>query len=297
MQIRHRRALPQDIARAREVLEPERILFSPRTWQLLPGLLDDLLARERILLCTLDDVETGRMVGMGGSGFLHPDFLEAALAGPGGLIDAAFTAEAEGRPAFLNRKQVADANRAADLRLVNFFGTPQGVDVNHARTLEVFGSFTETWNFYHRGFALREIWMEHAIPFMIEATSRIGLRVYRERTLPSGAPSKLSVMTREEALKSTPAWPGSVMISPHPRFGFTAVEQQLLELALLDHSDREAATALQLSTEAIKKRWRSIYQKVSQIEAALLTPELNGSGQRRALLQSLRNNLQELRPY
>jgi hypothetical protein len=297
VQIRHRRALPQDIARGREILEPERILFSPSTWQLLPELLEDLLARERILLCPLDDVETGRMVGMGASGFLHPDFLETALASPGGLIDAAFTAESEGRPAFLNRKQVAEANRVADLRLLNFFGTPRGIDVNHPRTLEALGSFTEAWNFYHTGFALREIWMEHAIPVMIEITSRIGLRVYRGRTLPNGAPSKLSVMTREEALKSTPSWPGSAMISPHPRFGFTAVEQQLLELALLDHSDRDAAAALRLSTEAIKKRWRSIYKKVSQIEAALLTPELNGSGQRRALLQNLRGNLQELRPY
>ncbi len=297
MQIRHRRALPQDIARGREILEPERILFSPRTWQLMPELLEDLLGRERILLCTLDDVETGRMVGMGGSGFLHPDFLEAALASPGGLIDAAFTAEAEGRPAFLNRKQVADANRAADLRLVNFFGAPHGIDPNHPGALEILGSFPEAWNFYHRGFALREIWMEHVIPFMIEITSRLGMRVYRERTLPNGAPSKLSVMTREEALESTPSWPGSAMISPSPRFGFTTVEQQLLELALLDHSDREAATTLQLSAEAIKKRWRSIYTKVSQIEAALLPPELSGSDQRRALLQILRNNLQELRPY
>jgi hypothetical protein len=87
------------------------------------------------------------------------------------------------------------------------------------------------------------------------------------------------------------------MISPRPRFGFTAAEQQLLELALLDHSDRDAAVALDLSTEAIKKRWRSIYRRVSQIELALLPREFNGSGQRRALLQSLRSNLQELRPY
>ena len=98
-------------------------------------------------------------------------------------------------------------------------------------------------------------------------------------------------------MKASPSWPSSAMISPCPRFGFTAAEQQLLELALLDHSDRDAAAALNLSADAIKKRWRSIYKKVSQIEAALLPPELNGSDQRRALLQSLRNNLQELRPY
>ncbi len=297
MQIRHRRALPQDIARGREILEPERILFSPRTWQLLPELLEDLLARERILLCPLDDAETGRMVGMGASGFLHPDFLEAALASPGGLTDAAFTAESAGRQAFLNRKQVAEANRAADLRLMNIFGTPRSADLNDPVALEILGAISEAWTFYHRGFALREVWTERATPFMIEAVSRMGLRVYRERTLPSGAASKLFVFTREEAVKSLPTWPGSAMISPRPRFGFTPAEQQLLELSLLDHSDRDAAAALHLSTEAIKKRWRSIYKKVSQIEAALLPQELNGSGQRRALLQSLRNNLQELRPY
>ncbi len=297
MQIRHRRAIPQDISRAGPVLEPERVLYSPRTWKLLPELLEDLLARERILLCTLDDRETGRMVGIGGSGFLHPDFLETALAGPGSLADAAFTAESEGRPAFLNRKQIAEGNRAIDLRLLNFLGAPRCIDVNHPETLEALGGFAEAWNFYHKGFALREIWTERATPFMIEAVSRLGMRVYRERTLPSGAPSKLFVITREEALKSTPSWPGSAMISPSPRFGFTAAEQQLLELALLDHSDREAAAGLHLSTEAIKKRWRSIYKKGSQIEAAHLPQELNGSGQRRALLQSLRNNLQELRPY
>jgi hypothetical protein len=87
---------------------------------------------------------------------------------------------------------------------------------------------------------------------MIEVTSRIGLRVYRKRTLSNGAPSKLFVITREEALKSTPYWPGSAMIGLRPRFGFTPAEQKLLELALLDHSDRDAAAGLHLST-AIKK--------------------------------------------
>ena len=297
MQIRHRRALPQDIACGRDFLDQERILYSPRTWQLLPGLLVDLLARQRILLCSFDNMETGGMVGMAGSGFLHPDFLEAALNGPASLADAAFTAESEGRTAFLNRKQIAEANRAADLRLLNFFGTARFIDVKDPAALEAMGSLAEAWNFYHKGFALREIWTERATPFMIEAVSRLGMRVYRERPLPSGAPSKLFVITREEALKSTPSWPGSAMISPRPRFGFTAAEQQLLELALLDHSDRDAAVALRLSSDAIKKRWRSIYKKASAIDVALLPPELNGSDQRRALLQSLRNNLQELRPY
>jgi hypothetical protein len=103
--------------------------------------------------------------------------------------------------------------------------------VNNPETLQAPGSFAEAWSFYHKGFALREIWTEPALPFIIEAVSRIGMRVYRERMLPSGAPSKLFVITREEAMKSTPSWPSSAMISPRPRFGFTMAEQQLLELA------------------------------------------------------------------
>lgn len=297
MQIRYRRALARDIARGRELLQQECVLYSRRTAQLLPELLVDLLARERILLCAFDDMETGALVGMAGSGFLHPDFLETGLTGPVSLADAAFTAESEGQAAFLNRKQIAEANRAADLRLLNFFGTLRFLDLKNRAALEAMSSLTEAWNFYHKGFALREIWTERATPFMIDAISRLGMRVYREIMLPSGTSSKLFVITREEAMKSTPSWPGSAMISPRPRFGFTAAEQQLLELALLDHSDHDAALALHLSTDAIKKRWRSIYKKVSQIEATLVPTELSGSGRRRALLQSLRNNLQELRPY
>jgi len=142
VQLRHRRALRGRSPAAVRFSNRERTLFSPRTWQLLPELLEDLLARERILLCPLDDVETGRMVGMGASGFLDPDFL-----------DAAFAAESEGRPAFLNRKEIAEANRAADLRLMNIFGTPRSADVNDPVALEILGVIAEAWTFYHRGFA------------------------------------------------------------------------------------------------------------------------------------------------
>jgi hypothetical protein len=55
--------------------------------------------------------------------------------------------------------------------------------------------------------------------------------------------------------------------------GFTRAEQQLIELALLDHTGREAASPLDLSHEAIKKRWRTIYHKVSRIEPNVPRPD------------------------
>lgn len=75
VQIRHRRAAPADLPLCLAVIEHDRPLFSARTWNELPALLEDLLLREHILLCPLFDVESGRMIGMGASGFLEPGFL------------------------------------------------------------------------------------------------------------------------------------------------------------------------------------------------------------------------------
>src|SRR6202012_4174980 len=116
MQIRHRRATPADLANAGEIIARDRTLFSPQVWQELPALLEDLLARERILLCPMFDVETGHMAGMGASGFLDPEFLQIALASDGGFTDFMFAAELAGRAAFLSRRQVAAANSAAHPR-------------------------------------------------------------------------------------------------------------------------------------------------------------------------------------
>jgi hypothetical protein len=296
MQIRLRRAKPEDISRARKLLEPDRPLFPPDTWASLPNLLEDLLDRERILLCLLEDMDAGRIVFIGGSGFVTPDFLNRAIENAAGLVAPAFNAELRGRTTFLNHKHVAEANRRGDLCLLNFFGVPPRPDLEDHSALETLGNMTDAWNFFHKGFSLREIWYE-ALPVMREFMLRIGMRPCQERPVADGQIGTLFRFTREQALETTPSWPASAMICPRPRFGFTRGEQQLLEYALLDHSDREVSCQLQLSAEAVKKRWRFIYRKISRVDPTLLRPDLNGADQRRALLQFMRSSLQELRPY
>ncbi len=222
-------------------------------------------------------------------------------------MNAALVAHLAGQPAFLSYKQVAEANRREDLRLLNFLGVPTWVDFNSADAPAVLESLAgdpvltgvvEAWSFFHKGFRMREIWLDSAVPLMIHVYQRYGYQVRGERRLADGRSAKLLFHTRDQAVGS---WPNSyfatAMLSPAPRLGFTRAEQKLLELALLDWSDRDAAAELNLSSEAIKKRWRSIYTKISRTEPGLLRADLAGADQRRALLQSLRNNLQELRPY
>jgi len=275
------------------LLGPDRPLLSPAVWAALPELLEDLLRRERILLCVLEDSDTGCLRFLGGSGFLDRQFLEAALGDPReSVLNRALAAERKSGLAFLNVRQVGDANRRTDLRLLNFFGAPFKLDPN----LEI-GIATEAWNFFHKGFQFAEIWAETADPVQAGLLKQIGMRLHREHTSRTGDPVSLFHVSREDALRTPAAWPASAMLSSRPRFGFTRRQQKLLELALLDHSDREMAERLELSEDALKKRWRSIYLKVSELEPRLLQPDDSGAVQRRALLHRLRHNLEELRPF
>jgi len=52
-----------------------------------------------------------------------------------------------------------------------------------------------------------------------------------------------------------------------------------------------------VSMDAVKKRWRSIYAKVANVDPGLLAGVDSGVAQRRELLHYLELHLEELRPY
>ena len=54
--------------------------------------------------------------------------------------------------------------------------------------------------------------------------------------------------------------------APPARFGFSTLERQALEFALLGASDPEMAASLGVSLWTIKKRWQGIYRKVEAVE-------------------------------
>src|SRR5258708_6901138 len=148
MPLRYRRAKPSEVRGAMPLVEPDRPLLSPAIWGALPELLEDLSRRERILLCVLEDSDTGLLRFLGGSGFLDRQFLERALGDPRqSILDGALATEGKAGRAFLNVGRVGEANRRSDLRLLTFFGVPFKLDSN----LEI-GMVTEAWNFFHKGF-------------------------------------------------------------------------------------------------------------------------------------------------
>jgi hypothetical protein len=297
MSLRIRRARASDFPGVLNLVESERPLFGDALWKDLSPLLADLLRRERVMLCVVEDADRGEVRFLGGSGFLAADVRAEVVEHPQQpALSRAFGLQRTRGDTFLNRRQIAEANRRGDLTLLNFFGTTHGL-VRAGESLHGAASMaTLAWTFFHAGFSFREIFVETADATQADVVRSIPARLVRHRPAPSGQATWLFQITREDALANPAGWPFGIMVSSPPRFGFTKQQQQVLELALLDFSDRQMLEALDLTGDSLKKRWRSIYRRAALVEPALFAAA-GGADLRRALLQRLRLNLCELRPY
>jgi hypothetical protein len=229
---------------------------------------------------------------MGGFGFLPRGFIERAQRVEcSSVLEQAFDSECRLTPVFLGRRQVLEGNRARDLEMINFFASPpdEGPAVQH-----LVSAVYDAWQFFVKGYDLNGIWQENASPRHDGTLSAAGYRVVRKFERNTTDVVTLFHTSRTDGEGSLI---GSVMTSPPPVFGFSRAEQRLLECALLDQTDQEAAEILQVTPDAIKKRWRSINLKVSDREPATLCGVASAVGRRRAILGRIRPRLEELRPH
>jgi DNA-binding CsgD family transcriptional regulator len=292
MSVSYRRALPRDIAPAWPTVRSDWGLFLPALRPHIPAIIADLVSSDRLTICVLEDFRSKTPVLMGGFGFLPRPFIEhAQRVECRSVLEQAFEAEWRSVPTFLGRRHVAQGNRGRDLEMVNFFATPpdDGAAVSH-----VVSVVYDAWQFFVKGFELNGIWQENASPRHDATLSSAGYRVARKFERNTTDVVTLFHTSRTDAQGSLV---GSVMASPPPVFGFSRAEQRLLECALLDQTDQEVAEALQVTPDAIKKRWRSINAKVGDREPATLAGVTSAIGRRRAILGRIRPRLEELRPY
>lgn len=88
-----------------------------------------------------------------------------------------------------------------------------------------------------------------------------------------------------------------------PRFGFSAVQRQLLRAARERDADEYTAAMLHLSLPAIKKRWSSIYERIERVDPGFLgkvddrTSGRRGQEYRRKVMAYVRDHPEELHPY
>jgi hypothetical protein len=293
MQIRYRRALPADVARAWPTVRHEWPLFPSDIRARVPGVIADLVAVGRLTMCVFEDSATGAPVTIGGYGCLPLDFLERAMCVNGrSVLEQAFESESRSAPLFMGHQQVAHANAAGELELMSFMATPRD-----APDFRLMGSVVfDAWQFFVKGHHVHGMWHENASPHTTDTVLTIGYRQARRLVRATG---EIVTLYRAdvEPTSGPLSFVGSAMVAQEPMLAFSQAEQRLLEYALLDFTDQDAATFLGVTHEAIKKRWRAIHAKVADHLPALLAGQPSAIGRRRAILGHVRQHLEELRPF
>lgn len=255
------------------------------------------------------------VLGFGVSAFLTDAFAAYLCAGtrPYSAVQV-LEAWTGGESPLLNREQLRRANASDGLNLLvlsvgHDTTLPPGGPTYHAMARTMIQAFFAA----HAGYQLKQILTETygsvlrddhlAGGFRLQADFADCFARHSEAAPPTDHHPYLMSLTRAEALAHPGAGFSVLFRYALPRFGFTPAERRMLRCASAGTTDEEIAGALLLSRSTVKKRWDSIYDRVEQRAAAVLSPSVppdasgkRGAERRRRLLSYLRDHPEELRP-
>jgi hypothetical protein len=292
-----RRARREDIRRARPLWEPDRVLYDADVWCNLPALLEDLWDRDLVSFAIIESVPSLVPRLFGGISFVRAESVMQARASSSTLPSFILSAAMRGDKPLLTPREVANENVQGTLNLMNFLGNIGVIDLTDPELANFYATSNEGYMFLHSGYSYSAMWHEVWHADHVAELQTQGLKIERTIPLSNGEVSTLMSITAKDAVANPYARFSSLFFPPKPVFGFTAGEQRLIELALLESSDEQAAKEIHLSEDGVKKRWRSIYRKVEMVSPELVDGAGSGAVRRKTLLHYLRRHLEELRPY
>lgn len=276
---------------------------------------DALLCSETsfgLLVEDLQNPQQPRVLGAGVAVFVHPAFahqlryhstpwLNAHLSAPMSCGDLC------GRSPLLSYDELAHANTHGTLSGVLARWHLPVKSLNNGDAMLVRGTLYQGFQSFSRGYQLQELFVEATGSDARDEALAAGFRLlndYHEQF--SGAPAHtrpcLLGVTRQEAVEVRASLISHAFVYQPPRLGFTRAERELLQLALDGSTDAELMDFFGLTRDAIKSRWRKIFQRVADIDAQLL-PDSGGGTRGRGeekrgpLLEYLLTHLEELRPH
>jgi len=298
---RFRNATPRDLRENFARFDPDRPLYRPALWKELPRLFESLLETKRVRFGLLEDEPDGPALMFGGFTFVDEKlFSEAVDPRHFTLSDALFSLAAKKEMPFLSPKQIAAGNVAGSLIGFTFSGTPEmslGPAARNDEDLLLCPAAHRLVDFFLRGYHMREIWHESAVPRVADFVRGFGFRAVRETPCADGGVRFLSQFTPEDA-RGNPGFAAANYIwTVEPKLDLSFAEQELMELALLGGSDADIAEMLAIGEDGLKKRWRSVYARVSAAEPSLIPVKAAPQMKRKLILEALRERLEEIRPY
>ena len=278
----------------------------------LRNTLERLIGTEGFLAFVFEDIagQKVELLGVGGIAFLNDEFVDQVKKPPYIWIAPTLMHRLlRGDTPILTNSEVCRANTLEGLTV---FAWPLGFRSEHLQPEFLnflMGSFVEEL----RGYKLKEYLGQVTEVQAALASLRSGAILLtpngRYTELPRGCEERLLsaphlfVITREQALLRVGSWSSSLFISNPPTIGFSRSEQRLLEEALRGGSDEELAEELEISFSAVKKAWRSVYERVARSSIAIFPKASDagdygerGKGKKHHLLAYIREHPEELRP-
>lgn len=217
---------------------------------------------------------------------------------------------ASGRSPLLSNDQLRKANATTGINVVAWPCGPSQMDSSRMEINHLFmGAFVEMVS----GYRLKELFFQPPVAEQAMAVLQWGAAlVSAEGTRTDMSPGQTDevvknpyvlVMNAELAASRFGSWASGLFVSRFPQIGFSRSEQRVLEEALRGGTDEELAMELEISISAVKKAWRSIYDRVERSKIGILPSGSNeiettdrGKGKKHRLLVYVREHPEELRP-
>jgi hypothetical protein len=210
---------------------------------------------------------------------------------------AASSAAAAASP--LSPVEIAHANAQGGLDLIVQY-MQAGWDLSDPLWRAVGSIGHQTYVEHHKGYRLKRVLQEDwsTNDGIYQAA---GYRVLAQFTdeLPAQRTMHFAELT-EVATRAPGSTVSYVFQYSRPRCRFSTSEQRVLSLALAGLTDADIAREANVTANAVKLAWRSIYDRIGQGTGLVLSPAgIFGRGpeKRRHALAFVRDHLEEIRPY
>lgn len=318
MSIRYRPMRPKDVVQCVQLIAAHPVA-SPRYGNAIGDLRSawlKLLGSEAFITFVFEEEQEGKVqfLGGGASVFVSDEFLHAIKTPPFFWIGPDLAKRVmHGKSPLLSDQEVRRANSGDGLNTVIWQLCLRPEDT---RRLDVCNHVMFTFLQEYRGFVIKELialqaTFEEELQWIPSAGA---LSVGRDGIYAEGVDRftqellhrpHVFGLTRELAVNRMGTWLGSLFTSQSPRFGFRPSEKRLLLCALRGGTDEELSEELTVSLSAVKKAWRSIYERATSYlfafdeactEMGNRTQE-RGKEKKQKLLSYLREHPEELRPH
>lgn len=243
-----------------------------------------------------------QIIGFGASVFVTADFAARELEQPRPFLNSRIIASVGSKnSAVLPEEDLCRRSRQpVDLVILSCDYLKTSLTKDEVDQLHVLLPFT--FMEAHVGYFLNRI--------LLEWTGETQRRIHDSsgvfRTVETFAPGErgIYVLTRKEAFAVSGSIATALFQYQEPVLDLRETDKHLLAEALRGGMDSELAARMNLSLSSVKKRWLSLFQRVSEVRPDLLPDseganvnEFRGPQKRHHILAYVRSHPQEIRPF